>query len=81
MYLCRVPVRQYPPQRPHCLVEEAPGKHVDPKRMRACTSISCFAVIAGYFVTFLIRVICSGPLPGHLDASDQLIRRKFRYAT
>jgi hypothetical protein len=28
MYLCRVPVRQCPPQRPHCLVEEAPSTHM-----------------------------------------------------
>ena len=28
MYLCRVPVRQYPSQRPHCLVEDAPSTHM-----------------------------------------------------
>ena len=42
MYLCRVPVRQYAPQRPHCLVEEAPDIHVGPKITRAAypTAIS-----------------------------------------
>ncbi len=34
MYLCRVPVRQYPPQRPHCLVEDAPGTYVGPETLR-----------------------------------------------
>jgi len=34
MYLCRVPVRQYAPQRPHCLVEEAPDTHVGAETFR-----------------------------------------------
>ena len=34
MYLCRVPVRQYPPQRPHCLVEEAPVTYVVSETLR-----------------------------------------------
>ncbi len=34
MYLCRVPVRQSPPQRPHCLVEDIPDTHVDPESLR-----------------------------------------------
>ena len=35
MYLCRVPVRQYPSQRPHCLVEDVLDPYVGHPRFKA----------------------------------------------